>query len=69
MIESLSYANSWGAPKETKGKRVTFALCMSNQKCKGQPYKYGKIPAIKVDTKQNDCPSCKCALFWVSERK
>jgi hypothetical protein len=69
MIETVSYANSWGAPKETVGKRVTFALCMSNLNCKGEPYKYGKIPAVKVDTKKDECPSCKCALYWVTLRK
>lgn len=69
MYNSLSIADSMGEERETHGKRVSFPLCMSNLKCKGEPYKYGKIPAVKVDTKKDECPSCKCALYWVTIRK
>ena len=68
QINSLTIEESHVIPTELpKGKRVTFPVCFSG--CEGIPYKVGTQWGAVINTKNDFCPHCHNALFWVSERK
>jgi len=68
QVNSLTVDESQCEPTDLPtGKRVSFPVCFSG--CKGTAYKVGTQWGAIINTKNDYCPECRNALFWVTERK
>jgi hypothetical protein len=67
QVNTLSIQESQCEPADLTGRRVTFPVCFSG--CDGTPHRVGTQWGSIINTKKDFCPTCKHALYWVTERK